>query len=163
MYKKKNILFKNMDAPSESPCTSASTLGGLITQRKLDYATRTNNSENVGLWYWCSYFMYENYIVGLSDTVMASQHWILAHSYMSITLAWKGRGSQARELQVGFPMQPEKTVITYKTNVIVLCNSQKTDIYSLLCARKERIITNTHFYLNTLGPFVLTQLFIDYS
>lgn len=51
MYKKKNILFKNMDAPSESPCTSASTLGGLITQRKLDYATRTNNSENVGLWY----------------------------------------------------------------------------------------------------------------
>lgn len=79
-----NILLRSMDAPNESPCTSASTLGRVMAQRKLGNTIGTNNSEPLEVWHLYPYFTCANYNVGQSDTDVASQPRILAHSRVCI-------------------------------------------------------------------------------
>lgn len=156
-----NILLRSMDAPNQSPCTSASTLGRVTAQRKLGNTIGTNNSGTLGVWHFYPYFTCANYSAGQSDAGVASQPWIPAHSRGFIPYHEREESQRLEKCKLALQCFCLWGQLSPWDKSYSSIQWQK-DRDTLMCAEekgKEMILANTNVHPKTWGPFV----FINYS
>lgn len=155
-----NILLRSMDAPNESLCISTSTLGRVMAQRKLG-STIGNNSETLGVWHLYPYFTCANYSAGQSDTSVASQPQIPAHSRGFIPYHEREESQRREQCKLAlqcFHLGGQLSLWDKSYSSTQWQRNRDT----LMCAEekgKKMILANTNVHLKTWGPFV----FINYS
>lgn len=157
----RSMLLRSMDAPKESPCTSASTLGRVMAQSKLGNTIGTNNSEPLGVRHLYPYFTCANYNVGQSDTDVASEPRIPAHSCVCIPYHDREESQRLEKCKLALQCFCLGGPLSLWDKSYSSAQRQR-DRDTLMCEEekgKEMILANIKVYLKTWGPFV----FINHS